>query len=149
KTVTEIITKNRRAFHGSIERPDLHPAASATLKHNDATRIGSAIIPDAIIPSANSAVPRKPRDPSASEAVRVVMLDGSATCMCEAATIAESEIMQATKVPACDSVTWALARPSGRPRLELVCQTITSGVSSEPNTATTPIMYPWFTCMCG
>ena len=149
KTVAEIITKKRRAFHGSMDKPDRQPAASATLKHNDATRIGSAIMPEAMMPSANSTVPRNPNDPSASEAVRVVMFEGSATCMCDAATMAESEIKQATNVPAWDSVTCALASPSGSPRLELVCHTITSGVSSEPKTATTPIMYPEFTCMCG
>src|SRR4029077_18808707 len=77
------------------------------------------------------------------------MLEGSATCMCEAATMAASEIMQATNVPACDSVTWALANPSGSPRLELVCHTITSGVSNDPKTATTPIMYSELTCMRG
>src|ERR1043165_8331961 len=80
-TVAEIITKNRRAFHGSMERPDRQPAASATLKHNDATRIGSAIMPEAIMPRANSTVPINPNDPRASDAVRVVMFDGSATCM--------------------------------------------------------------------
>src|SRR5438309_8510535 len=149
KTVAEIITKKSRAFHGSMERPERQPAASATLKQSDATRIGSAIMPEAIIPNANSTVPKNPKDPSASDAVRVVMLEGSSTCICEAATMAESEIRHATNVPACDSVTCALASPSGKPRLELVCHTITSGVSSDPKTATTPIMYPEFTCMRG
>src|SRR5205807_5657192 len=128
KTVAEIITKKSRAFQGSMESPERQPAASATLKHKDATRIGSAIMPEAIMPSANSTVPRNPNDPKASEAARVVIFEGSSTCMCEAATIAESEIRQATNVPACDSVTCALASPSGSPRLELVCHTMTSGV---------------------
>src|SRR5438309_5920384 len=127
-----------RAFQGSTLSPDFQPTASATLKHSEATRIGSAISPEAIMPRANSTVPRKPKDPMASEAIRVVILAGSAICRWEAATIAESEIRQATKVPAWDSVTWALARPSGKPRLELVCHTTTLGGSREPKTDTTP-----------
>jgi len=37
--------------------------------------------------------------------------------MCEATTMAESEIRQATNVPACDSVTCALGQSFGQPTL--------------------------------
>src|SRR5438067_2024885 len=100
------------------------------LKQREATRIGRAINPEPIMPAENSTGPAAPNVPKASEAMRVVMLDASETCRWEAATMAEMEIMQATKVPAWDSVTWAWARPSGSPRLELVCQTTTLGVKS-------------------
>src|SRR5712691_646965 len=129
-----------RASQGLTARPDLQPNASVTLKHREATSTGSAIRPEPRIPSEKSTGPRLPNEPRAIEAARVLMLLGSGTCNWEAATIAEREIIQATRVPACDSLTCACARPAGRPRLELVCHTMTSGVSREPKTATTAIM---------
>src|SRR6185437_658624 len=149
KTVTEIMIKKNRARHGGMERPDSHPKASEAAKQSDATRIGRAIIPEPIIPREKRMGPSCPKGARASAAARVVMLVGSATCRCDAATMAEMEMRQATTVPAWDSLTCAWAMPSGRPRRELVCHTMTSGVSKEPKTATTPMVYAWVISMLG
>src|SRR6185369_10840878 len=95
----QIRTKKPRASQGSLLSPYFHPTASAMLKHKDETRIGRATNPEPMIPRANNGGPSSPIGASASAACRVVIDDGSATCMCDAAIIADSEMNTATAQP--------------------------------------------------
>src|SRR3954463_2075538 len=108
------------------------------LKHKDATRIGSATSPEPMMPSANKIGPIGPSGESAPAASLVVIENGSAACMREAATITESETRHATTQPTCASMSCKVFDS----RFVLVCHTTTSGVSSDPNTAITAITYP-------
>src|SRR6266705_197480 len=108
------------------------------LKQSEATRMGNATSPDPMIPSANSTGPIAPSGANAPAASLVVIENGSATCMRDAATITESDTRHATTQPTCASTS---CKPFAS-RLVLVCHTTTSGVSSEPKTAITAITYP-------
>src|SRR3954468_7252364 len=108
------------------------------LKHKDATRIGSATSPEPMIPKANKIGPIGPKGDSAPAASLVVIENGSAACMRDAATITESDTRHATTHPTCASISCKVFDS----RFVLVCHTTTSGVSSEPNTAITAITYP-------
>src|SRR4051794_22917392 len=108
------------------------------LKQSDATRIGSATSPEPMIPKANRIGPIGPKGESAPAASLVVIENGSAMCMRDAATITESETRHATTQPTCASMSCRVFDS----RLVLVCQTTTSGVSSDPKTAMIAITYP-------
>src|SRR3954471_8225338 len=108
------------------------------LKHKDATRIGRATSPEPMMPNANRIGPTGPNGESAPAASLVVIENGSAMCMRDAATIPESETRHATTQPTCASISCSVFDS----RLVLVCQTTTSGVSSEPKTAMIAITYP-------
>src|SRR5690242_1645274 len=89
KTVTEIMTKKKRARQGGMESPDSHPKASETAKQSEATRMGKAMSPEPMMPSEKIKGPSWPKGARASAAVRVVMPEGSATLKCDAAIMVE------------------------------------------------------------
>ena len=70
----------------------------------DATRIGNAIRPEPISPMEKITGASDPSGLRAWAAVSVDMCSGSATCNADAATITDSEITTATRVPAFDSL---------------------------------------------
>src|SRR3954470_20648085 len=91
-----------------------------------------------MMPSANRIGPIGPNGESAPAASLVVIENGSAACMRDAATITESDTKQATTQPTCASISCRFFDS----RLVLVCHTTTSGVSSDPKTAITAMTYP-------
>src|SRR6185437_400115 len=63
KTVTEIVTKKKRARQGGMESPDSQPKASDTAKHSEATRMGSAMSPEPMMPNEKRKGPSCPKGP--------------------------------------------------------------------------------------